>query len=62
MFFIVPCEWRGSGVALVLFSVPPLFGGYFWACICAPFGMNGVASGAFSGSFRCGAFFSLSDA
>jgi len=31
-------------------------------CISAPFGMNGVVSGAFSGSFRCGEFFSGSDA
>ena len=40
------------GIALVLLLV----------CISAPFGMNGVVSGAFSGSFRCGAMFSLSDA
>ena len=33
-----------------------------WVCISAPFGMNGVESGSFSGSFRCGAVFSRSDA
>jgi len=40
------------GCALVLLLV----------CIGAPFGMDGVVSGAFSGCFRCGAVFSLSDA
>jgi len=34
----------------------------FLACIRAPFGMNGVVSGAFSGSFRVVEGFSGSDA
>ncbi len=34
----------------------------FWVCIGAPFGMNEIESGPFSGSFRCGAVFSRSDA
>jgi hypothetical protein len=62
-----------SGLFLVLFwwfSATVLLGrvgacgwceGRFWACISAPFGMNGVVSGAFSGSFRVVEGFSGSD-
>ena len=34
----------------------------FLYCISTLFDMNGIVSGSFSGSFRCGAVFSLSDA
>ena len=40
----------------------PFVGAVFWVCISAPFGMNGVVSGAFSGSFRVVEVFSGSDA
>ena len=63
------CEGGGSGVVGVMFSVPPLVGGCFGhafvpllVCIGAPFGMNRIVEGRFSGSFRCGVVFSCPDA
>jgi len=57
---------RVFGVVMVAaysgFSLDALLGSTFLVCISTPFDMIGVASGAFSGSFRCGAVFSLSDA
>jgi len=52
----------GLGLAAGGEGVFPCVGVVFWVCICAPFGMNGVASGAFSGSFRVVEVFSASDA
>ncbi len=45
--------WRGVVIATACSG--------FLYCISTPFDMNGVVSGAFSGSFRRGAVFSLSD-
>ena len=50
--------WVGAGC----WRVFPCVGAVFLVCISAPFGMNGVVSGAFSGSFRFGGVFSGSDA